>query len=150
MFMDMDTRAVFAPLTKWNAVVNDARRIPELVRTAFREALGGRPGPVHLDIPQDVLAAACEFADDEFDLAPARYRSIAGPRPAAACGERGGRTAARRAAAADRGRRRRGARRRRSTNCANSRGGCARRWCRRRWAWASWPATATTSSATAA
>src|SRR3954462_806028 len=62
MFMDLDTSAVLAPLTKWNAVVNDPRRIPELVRRAFREALGGRPGPVHLDIPQDVLSAACEFA----------------------------------------------------------------------------------------
>ena len=84
MFMDMDTRGVFAPLTKWSAVVGDARRIPELVRTAFREALGGAPGPVHLDIHQDVLVQACEFADDEFDLAPARYRAIGGPRPAAA------------------------------------------------------------------
>jgi acetolactate synthase-1/2/3 large subunit len=84
MFMDMDTRAVFAPLTKWNAVVTDARRIPELVRTAFRQALGGAPGPVHLDIAQDVLAERCEFAGDEFDLEPARYRSVAGPRPAAA------------------------------------------------------------------
>ncbi len=84
MFMDMDSRAVFAPLTKWNAVVGDPRRIPELVRTAFREALGGRPGPVHLDIQQDVLAATCEFAADEFDIAPARYRAIEGPRPASA------------------------------------------------------------------
>jgi thiamine pyrophosphate-dependent acetolactate synthase large subunit-like protein len=85
MFMDMDTRAVLAPLTKWNAVVHDARRIPELVRRAFREALGGRPGPVHLDVPQDVLSQVCEFADDEFDLAPARYRAMLGPRPAAEC-----------------------------------------------------------------
>ena len=84
MFMDMDTRAVFAPLTKWNAVVHDPRRVPDLARSAFREALGGRPGPVHLDFPQDVLSATCEFADDEFDLAPARYRATLGPRPAAA------------------------------------------------------------------
>jgi acetolactate synthase-1/2/3 large subunit len=84
MFMDMDTRAVFAPLTKWNAVVHDARRIPELVRTALREALGGRPGPVHLDIPQDVLAATATWPADEFDLEPARYRTLTGPRPAAA------------------------------------------------------------------
>lgn len=82
MFMDMDTRAVIAPLTKWNAVVNDPRRIPELVRRAFREALGGRPGPVHLDIPQDVLSGICSFADDEFELAPARYRATLGSRPA--------------------------------------------------------------------
>ena len=82
MFMDMDTRAVFAPLTKWNAVVHDPRRVPELTRRAFREALGGRPGPVHLDIPQDVLGATCEFADEEFELAPARYRATVGSRPA--------------------------------------------------------------------
>ncbi|MEY2953266.1 MAG: hypothetical protein RLZZ401_1353, partial [Pseudomonadota bacterium] len=81
MFMDLDTRAVMAPITKWNATVHDGRRIPELARRAFREALGGRPGPVHLDIPQDVLAGVCEFADDEFDLPPARYRATTGPRP---------------------------------------------------------------------
>lgn len=84
MFMDIDARAVFAPLTKWNAVVGDVRRLPELVRSAFRHALSGRPGPVHLDIPQDVLAGSAAFADDEFELPPSRYRAVAGPRPAAA------------------------------------------------------------------
>lgn len=83
MFMDLDTRAVFAPLTKWNAVVHDPRRMPELARRAFREALSGRPGPVHLDVPQDVLSGVAEFADDEFDLSPSRYRATTGPRPAA-------------------------------------------------------------------
>ncbi len=82
MFMDLDTRAVLAPITKWNAVVHDPRRIPELARRAFREALSGRPGPVHLDIPQDVLSATCTFADDEFDVPPTRYRATLGPRPA--------------------------------------------------------------------
>lgn len=83
MFMDLDTKAVLAPLTKWNAVVHDPRRMPELARRAFREALSGRPGPVHLDVPQDVLSAVVDFADDEFDLPPARYRATTGPRPAA-------------------------------------------------------------------
>ncbi len=83
MFMDMDTRAVLAPLTKWNAVVHDAHRLPELLRTAFREALSGRPGPVHLDIPQDVLATPVTWQADEFDVPPARYRAWHGPRPAA-------------------------------------------------------------------
>ncbi len=82
MFMDLDVLAVLKPLTKWNAAIHDPRRIPELARRAFREALSGRPGPVHLDIPQDVLAASCDFADDEFDLLPARYRAIDKPRPA--------------------------------------------------------------------
>jgi thiamine pyrophosphate-dependent acetolactate synthase large subunit-like protein len=84
MFMDLDTKAVFAPLVKWNATVNDPRRIPELTRRAFREALSGRPGPVHLDIPQDVLSATAEFRDDEFAIPPERYRVISGPRAAAA------------------------------------------------------------------
>lgn len=81
MFMDLDARAAFAPVTKWNAVVHDVRRLPELLRTALREALSGRPGPVHLDIPQDVLATACDWPADEFDIAPSRYRALAGPRP---------------------------------------------------------------------
>ena len=81
MFMDLDTRAVTAPITKWNAVVGDARRIPELVRTAFREALSGRPGPVHLDVPQDVLVQMASFAEGEFEVPPSRYRAIGGPRP---------------------------------------------------------------------
>ncbi|HSV79938.1 MAG TPA: thiamine pyrophosphate-binding protein, partial [Ramlibacter sp.] len=81
MFMDLDAVAVTKPITKWNAVVHDARRIPELARRAFREAWGGRPGPVHLDIPQDVLAQACSFADDEFELMPARYRALGRSRP---------------------------------------------------------------------
>jgi acetolactate synthase-1/2/3 large subunit len=82
MFMDLDTLAVLRPLTKWNAVVHDARRMPELARRAFREALSGRSGPVHLDVPQDVLAEECDFAEDELNIAPERYRAIARPRPA--------------------------------------------------------------------
>ena len=74
MFMDLDTVAVSRPITKWNAVVHDARRIPEIARRAIREALSGRPGPVHLDIPQDVLDQRCRYSESEFDLTPARYR----------------------------------------------------------------------------
>jgi len=81
MFMDLDTVAVSRPITKWNAVVHDARRMPELARRAIREALSGRPGPVHLDVPQDVLTQVVEFADDEFDLPPHRYRAIGRMRP---------------------------------------------------------------------
>lgn len=82
MFMDLDAQTVFRSLTKWNAVVNDPRRIPDLVRRAFREMLTGRPGPVHLDFPQDVLSATCDMPDDQLALPPSRYRPIAGPRPA--------------------------------------------------------------------
>lgn len=84
MFMDLDTLAVMRPLVKWNASVQDGRRIPQLVRSAFRHALAGAPGPVHLDVPHDVLSAAWDFADDAFDAAPASYRSMGagGPRTA--------------------------------------------------------------------
>lgn len=84
MFMDMDTRAVLAPLVKWNAVVHDPRRLPELLRTALRQALSGRPGPVHLDIPQDVLAAKLNWPVAQLDIAPEHYRAMHGPRPNAA------------------------------------------------------------------
>ncbi|WP_322047973.1 thiamine pyrophosphate-binding protein [Paraburkholderia sp. J67] len=76
MLMEMDTAAVFRPVTKWNAVVHDARRLPELVRTAFREALTGRPGPVHLDVPQDVLNRIHEFDEAVFEMPPSRYRVL--------------------------------------------------------------------------
>ena len=84
MFMDLDAKSLFQPITKWNATVHDPRRVPELARRAFREALSGKPGPVHLDIPQDVLAQACDFSDSEFELAPASYRNTGLPRASAA------------------------------------------------------------------
>ena len=74
MFMEMDNRALFQPIVKWSAVVHESRRIPELVRTAFRQALSGRPGPVHLDVPQDVLGDVVEFDESAFDITPDRYR----------------------------------------------------------------------------
>ena len=81
MFMDLDTQGLMAPVTVWRAVVGDARRLPELVHTAFRQALGPRPGPVHLDIPQDVLAAPCDIDPALLDQPPGQRRALAGPRP---------------------------------------------------------------------
>jgi acetolactate synthase-1/2/3 large subunit len=81
MFMDLDALAVSRPITKWNAVVHDPRRIPDLARRAFREALSGRQGPVHLDVPQDVLATPVTFGPDAFDLEPAQYRAVTRARP---------------------------------------------------------------------
>jgi acetolactate synthase-1/2/3 large subunit len=51
----LDQMNLYKPLTKWNALVNRWDRIPELVSMALRQALSGKPGPVHLDIPVDVL-----------------------------------------------------------------------------------------------
>jgi acetolactate synthase I/II/III large subunit len=51
----LDQAALLAPVTKWQATVPDAATMPALVRQAFREATSGRPGPVALFLPQDVL-----------------------------------------------------------------------------------------------
>ena len=46
---------IFAPLTKWNTILYHWRRIPQLIFRGFREAYTGVPGPVHIDVPVDVL-----------------------------------------------------------------------------------------------
>lgn len=51
---ELDQAALFAPLTKWNAVAPLAEQLPGLVRRAMSEAVTGRPGSVHLGIPLDV------------------------------------------------------------------------------------------------
>src|SRR5436190_1862544 len=60
-FQEIDQVAIMRPITKWAERVLDARRIPELVATAFRQATTGRPGPVYLDLPGDVLAVGTRF-----------------------------------------------------------------------------------------
>ncbi len=54
-FQNVPLLDLYRPVTKWSAGVRDWRRLPELIRRAFREALSGRPGPVYLEIPEDVM-----------------------------------------------------------------------------------------------
>lgn len=54
-FQEIDQVAIMRPVTKWAERVYDTRRIPELITAAYREAMTGRPGPVYLDLPGDVL-----------------------------------------------------------------------------------------------
>jgi len=54
-FQEIDQVAVMRPITKWADRALDGRRIPDLVETAFRQATAGRPGPVYLDLPGDIL-----------------------------------------------------------------------------------------------
>src|SRR3989441_9081579 len=61
-FQEIDQVAIMRPITKWAERVLDARRIPEVVATAFRQATTGRPGPVYLDLPGDVLGEAVDEA----------------------------------------------------------------------------------------
>jgi len=54
-FQNVDLVEMYRPVTKWCAGVRVWRRIPELIRRAFRTATSGRPGPVYLEIPEDIL-----------------------------------------------------------------------------------------------
>src|SRR5690349_9479163 len=65
-FQEIDQVSVFRSITKWSHRILDARRIPELVATAFRQATSGRPGPVYLDLPGDVLHDAIDDASVKF------------------------------------------------------------------------------------
>ena len=51
----LDQMAVFRPAVKWSAQIRHWRRIPDVVRQAFRAAMTGRPGPVHIEVPEDLL-----------------------------------------------------------------------------------------------
>ncbi|MBA2770395.1 MAG: thiamine pyrophosphate-binding protein, partial [Sphingomonas sp.] len=62
-FQEVDFACFFAPLAKWAARIDDARRIPEYVARAWRVATAGRPGPVVLAIPEDMLRDEVEVAD---------------------------------------------------------------------------------------
>ena len=59
-FQEVDFKAMFAPLAKWAAEIREADRIPEYVARAFHTATSGRPGPVVLSLPEDVLTAPCK------------------------------------------------------------------------------------------
>jgi acetolactate synthase-1/2/3 large subunit len=62
-FQEIDLPAFFAPVAKWAARIDDARRIPEYIYRAYRVATAGRPGPVVLSLPEDMLRDEVE-ADD--------------------------------------------------------------------------------------
>ncbi len=63
-FQEVDFAAMFGPLAKWAAEISDPRRIPEYVHRAFQTAMAGRPGPVVLALPEDVLS---EMVDGGID-----------------------------------------------------------------------------------
>jgi acetolactate synthase I/II/III large subunit len=54
-FQEVDFRKMFAPLAKWVAQIDMAERVPELMNQAFQVATSGRPGPVVLALPEDML-----------------------------------------------------------------------------------------------
>ena len=64
-FQEVDYRRMFGPMTKWVAQIDRADRIPEYVARAFTTACAGRPGPVVLALPEDMLASETDVADAE-------------------------------------------------------------------------------------
>ena len=65
-FQEVDLPAMFAPLAKWSTRIEDAARIPEYLDRAYRVAMSGRPGPVVIALPEDMLMEAAEAADRPF------------------------------------------------------------------------------------
>jgi acetolactate synthase-1/2/3 large subunit len=62
-FQEVDFAAMFAPLAKWAVRIDDAARIPEYVARAWSIAISGRPGPVVVALPEDMLTDEVEAVD---------------------------------------------------------------------------------------
>jgi acetolactate synthase-1/2/3 large subunit len=77
-FQEIDYRRMFGQMAKWVAQIDDPRRVPEYMSHAFHVATSGRPGPVVLALPEDMLSEAC----DAVPGAPRYQRVAAAPAPA--------------------------------------------------------------------
>ena len=76
-FKEIDDVAIAAPLTKYSASITDGSRIREFVDRAYKTALSGYPGPVHLSVPVDIMFSSFP-ADAQLDERP----HLHAPRPA--------------------------------------------------------------------
>jgi len=75
---EMNQIDMIKPVTKWQATCYDTRRIPEYLALAFRQATLGRPGPVFLELPPDILFVAVE--EETAPVPPRRvYKSSTHP-----------------------------------------------------------------------
>jgi acetolactate synthase I/II/III large subunit len=90
-FQEIDYRRMYGSVAKWAAQIDHAERIPEYVARAWRLAISGRPGPVVLALPEDMLTARAHCADaprvEAVPAAPAPH-SIAALRERLAVAER--------------------------------------------------------------
>jgi len=64
-FQEIDYRQMFGPVAKWAAQIDQAERVPEYMARAFHVATSGRPGPVVLALPEDMLTDKVEVRDAE-------------------------------------------------------------------------------------
>lgn len=79
-FEEMDVIAMFRPITKWAVEIHEAARIPELLQRAVRASVSGRPGPVVVSLPLDVLQA---IVAQDVRPAPRLRTHVPAPAPAA-------------------------------------------------------------------
>ena len=76
-FQEVDYRAVFGKLAKWVTEIDDVSRIPELVSRAFHIATSGRPGPVVIALPEDMLTESIALPTAALATRPtAHYRTV--------------------------------------------------------------------------
>jgi len=73
-FQEMDYRRVFGQMAKWVAEIDDASRIQEFIIRAFRTAMSGRPGPVVLSLPEDMLYDEVEIPIAAAYIEPPRFQ----------------------------------------------------------------------------
>jgi len=96
-FQEMDFRRFFGQVAKWSAEILDPGRIPEMVSQAFHRATSGRPGPVVLSLPEDMLREPAAVEDGRIyvpaqaapapaQMAELRARLAAARRPIALLG----------------------------------------------------------------
>lgn len=75
-FQEVDFPAMFAPLAKWATRIEDAARIPEYVARAWNVATSGRPGPVVIALPEDMLCDEVEAVDRPAIVRPVQDSDI--------------------------------------------------------------------------
>jgi acetolactate synthase-1/2/3 large subunit len=81
-FQEVDYRAVFGTLAKWATEVDQIERLPEYISHAFHLATSGRPGPVVLALPEDMLSAMADVADlpapapQPFGVSPEQVQAV--------------------------------------------------------------------------
>lgn len=78
VFQEIDQLAIMKGCTKWADRVVNLKRIPEMVNMAFQKAMGGKPGPVYLDFPADILYD--KIPEDQVDWSLSG-RALLNPRP---------------------------------------------------------------------
>src|SRR5712664_3372224 len=75
-FQELDYRAVFGGMAKWATEIDDPARVPEIVSRAFHMAVNGRPGPVVVALPEDMLTERVAIGDGlpyrQVEAAPGR------------------------------------------------------------------------------